>query len=348
MNPSFLPGQRDAVASTERSIHVIIPFFQRESGLLGRAVDSVLAQDVDLGVHIIVVDDQSPVPARDEIASQLETHGDRITLIEQRNGGPGRARNAALDTLPRTAGYVAFLDSDDIWCPGHLGLAVRALEQGFDLYFCDVFHPGSSLSAFAHEEQLKFPNRLIPSEHRPVAGVEGCFAFQGNIVDRMLFVQQDLMPSCVVYKFSRWPDVRFPENYYHSGEDELFFAELGAAGARFVFSDKPMVRRGFGVNVFDSSGWGTVHFLARLSDEIRHRREAFRRFGTSEFHSRKYREQVQAIRTNFTMGVLSRIRRHPKHLVRDMKRYVRSDRAILWSWPYYLLSGVLSRKKSGT
>ena len=50
-------------------ITVVIPYFQREPGILARALASIAAQQAcPLSVHVIVVDDASPVPADAEIA----------------------------------------------------------------------------------------------------------------------------------------------------------------------------------------------------------------------------------------------------------------------------------------
>ena len=45
-------------------ICVVIPYYQREPGILRRALASIAAQrDCPLPIHVIVVDDASPAPA---------------------------------------------------------------------------------------------------------------------------------------------------------------------------------------------------------------------------------------------------------------------------------------------
>ena len=51
----------------EMKTGIVIPFFQRKSGLLARAVASVIAQEKAEAAAIIVVDDGSPRPARVEL-----------------------------------------------------------------------------------------------------------------------------------------------------------------------------------------------------------------------------------------------------------------------------------------
>ena len=69
----------------------MIPFYQREPGILRKAVESVLLQaDVD-NVQIIIVDDGSPVSPREELRDLIEKDDGRIRLLVQENAGPGAA-----------------------------------------------------------------------------------------------------------------------------------------------------------------------------------------------------------------------------------------------------------------
>ena len=80
---------------------------------VGRAVDSVLAQDFR-GRELIVVNDGST----DGTRALLEGYGAAITVIDQDNRGMSAARNAGIRRARGT--YVAFLDADDWWLPGKL------------------------------------------------------------------------------------------------------------------------------------------------------------------------------------------------------------------------------------
>src|SRR5262249_52448826 len=116
------------------NVAVIIPFFQRAQGLLRRAVGSAFAQQ-GARPTVMVVDDGSPIPARDELVG-LTSRGS-LQVIEQANAGPAAARNRALDSLRDDIEFVAFLDSDDTWDSRHLENASAAVSQGADLYFSD-------------------------------------------------------------------------------------------------------------------------------------------------------------------------------------------------------------------
>ena len=128
---------------------IVIPFFQRETGILLRSVSSCLRQERIDPASIVIVDDGSPVSAMSELASLDEVSRKRIRVIEQKNSGPGAARNTALASLNDKVRYVAFLDSDDEWSNDHLANALHALQAGYDAYFADHTQLGQTIGAFS-------------------------------------------------------------------------------------------------------------------------------------------------------------------------------------------------------
>ncbi len=92
-------------------VTVVIPAYQR-ADLVGRAVLSALAQRPRPAADVVVVDDGS-TDGTGEVAGALGA-----TVLRQPNAGEGAARNAGLRAA-RTR-WVALLDSDDEWLPGHL------------------------------------------------------------------------------------------------------------------------------------------------------------------------------------------------------------------------------------
>ena len=70
---------------------VIIPYYQRQVGILQKALRSVFAQRVEFA-RIIVVDDRSPVPASSDLSAVGTDPRFPVTLLEQVNAGQiGRA-----------------------------------------------------------------------------------------------------------------------------------------------------------------------------------------------------------------------------------------------------------------
>ena len=92
---------------------VIIPVYMTEQ-TLERCVESVLGQQVQGGMEVILVDDGSPdnCPA---LCDTWAERDNRVRVIHQQNRGLGAARNAGLDVA--TGEYVTFVDSDDYLAP---------------------------------------------------------------------------------------------------------------------------------------------------------------------------------------------------------------------------------------
>ncbi|GHG67546.1 glycosyltransferase family A protein [Comamonas sp. JC664] len=100
---------------------VIIPTYNR-ARLLEAALDSVFAQE-EQDFEVLVVDDGST----DDTLETLARYGERVRVLQQRNAGPGAARNLGIQAA--RGEYVAFLDSDDLWFPWTLATYRRVLEE---------------------------------------------------------------------------------------------------------------------------------------------------------------------------------------------------------------------------
>src|SRR3954452_2359070 len=99
---------------------VIVPAFNRSSSL-SRALVSVGVQTLT-PAEVIVVDDASS----DDTAGVARDLGARV-IVHEVNRGEGAARNTALAATEQP--WVALLDSDDEWLPGHLA-ALWAARDG--------------------------------------------------------------------------------------------------------------------------------------------------------------------------------------------------------------------------
>lgn len=112
---------------------VVIPVHNR-CGTIGAALTSVAAQDYS-NLRLIVVDDGST----DGTADAVRCLAPDAQVIRQSNQGASVARNVGVEAA--TARWVAFLDSDDVWCPGHLrrmAAAIRATDGAAHFYFADT------------------------------------------------------------------------------------------------------------------------------------------------------------------------------------------------------------------
>jgi glycosyltransferase involved in cell wall biosynthesis len=102
------------------TVTVVIPLYNNEA-YITRAIDSVLAQSFQ-DFELVVVDDGSTDSGPDLVMGYQDK---RLSLIRQRNMGPGCARNRGLKES--TAPYLSFLDSDDEWLPNFLSEYLLAL-----------------------------------------------------------------------------------------------------------------------------------------------------------------------------------------------------------------------------
>jgi glycosyltransferase involved in cell wall biosynthesis len=91
---------------------VVVPLYEK-AAYVERAVASVLAQRRP-ATEVIVVDDGSTDGGGALVARSFP----EVVVIRQENQGEGAARNTG--AAAATSTWVAFLDADDVWLPGHL------------------------------------------------------------------------------------------------------------------------------------------------------------------------------------------------------------------------------------
>ncbi len=116
---------------TDPAISVVIPSYNRAT-VIGRAIQSVLMQDVDR-FELLVVDDGS---SDDTLAVVQAIDDPRLGIYQlARNAGAPAARNAGVG-LARSP-LIAFQDSDDEWRPGLLAAHVAMLATR-DVSFCQL------------------------------------------------------------------------------------------------------------------------------------------------------------------------------------------------------------------
>jgi glycosyltransferase involved in cell wall biosynthesis len=104
-------------------ISVILPTYDREV-YLERSIASVLGQRHPCD-ELIVVDDGSTDATVSVIERLAADSPVPIRLIRQENRGAAAARNTGIRAA--RGQWLAFLDSDDWWLPGKLGLQVTAM-----------------------------------------------------------------------------------------------------------------------------------------------------------------------------------------------------------------------------
>ena len=136
---------------------------------LGAAIESALGQSHPR-VRVTVVDDGSS----DDSLVVAGRFGDRIRLIAKPNGGQASALNAG--AAATDGELVAFLDADDVLCPGFAAAAVAALDA----------HPAAVKVVFrAHviDAAGAATGRVEPSPHLPLSAGDLRAATLANAFD---------------------------------------------------------------------------------------------------------------------------------------------------------------------
>jgi succinoglycan biosynthesis protein ExoW len=239
-------------------IGVVIPFFQRTPGLLARTLQSIVTQRTDSELMVVLVDDASPFPPDQALAGLPPFHGE-VVLRRQPNAGPAAARNTGLETLHGQVDHVAFLDSDDVWAPGHLERAERALAAGADFYFADFQRPGRTQTEFQR-------HGLTGRFTQTVAGCPDILEHTGDLIDTLL--RFHIGTGTVVYNHAKFADLRFPTDYRNAHEDTLLWLAIARRAQRVMLSEACIMRCDVGVNVYAGAGWGKPQELCRLRDEV--------------------------------------------------------------------------------
>ncbi|WP_210394982.1 glycosyltransferase family 2 protein [Motiliproteus sediminis] len=199
-------------------ITVVIPYYQKEGGVLKRALLSVYNQNrFDLVKEIIVVDDGSPAPAANELATLPVELERKIRLIEQTNGGVSAARNSALDNVDESCEYVAFLDSDDEWNQYHLESFYIAYKNGSDFYLSNHTQLGVSIGAFERASAIKYDDHIEIDNN--------VYIYQGNMMEQVVAANV-VGTSTAIYSFRKYSSLRFREKYKRAGEDYLFWLDI--------------------------------------------------------------------------------------------------------------------------
>lgn len=275
---------------------VVIPYFQRQPGVLRRTLQSVASQDIDEGVNVYIVDDGSPCDGEVEINSVAWPSNIRPRLIRQANKGVAAARNKGLDCLGDEQ-FVAFLDSDDQWMPHHLSSAREFLGKGFDFYTADWY--------LIDEKRLSlqgFYGRLLNLE--PLA--HSSYVYELNCGLMELAVDGPIGSTCsMVITRDLLGETRFDERLRSSGEDGLFATALGAKNPRVAVSTRPDVSLGRGVNIFSTGGWRSLQALIRSENYLLSRHLMFSYVGGDLKARLRLKQALRKGRIHYFSTVLS-------------------------------------------
>lgn len=116
-------------------VSVIVPVYNSEKNV-ARTIDSLLAQTLD-DIEIILVNDGSSDNSLNIIKKYEQKYPKKIKVINQKNSGPGGARNSGIKAA--TGEYIGFLDSDDTQDKNmYYEMYEKAIYGNFDMVVCDA------------------------------------------------------------------------------------------------------------------------------------------------------------------------------------------------------------------
>jgi succinoglycan biosynthesis protein ExoW len=329
-------------------IAVVIPFFQRRIGILARALESVRQQDAaDMHIHVVVVDDESPVTADADIAAVIMPSNISLTHWRQPNRGPGGARNGALDSLAtESPEFVAFLDSDDVWEASHLRRAITILGDKADFYGADHTRLGAAEgTTYLAKNSLSINTLDQLASKKAVAGhfvywlkqAAACEAFILNYL---------VQTSTVVYRWSSLKTIRFDPVLRMAGEDNMFWIE-SASRSRSVAIDTALGARCLdGVNIYESAtSWDDSANVRRIAYLLILWTKAKQRFYDEERLTKVLKARVANFERAFSFmwlrSVLRRqgLHRDTLHLLRQVDRRLpvrlaRASASTLWHYAF--------------
>ncbi len=233
---------------------VIIPYYQKEPGILRRALTSVFAQSY-VDFDVIIIDDQSPYSAAKELELLPKAQSERITVIRQPNGGPGGARNTGLDNVKPETEFVAFLDSDDLWTTDHLMNAYTSMTRfNADCYWASI--TGSE------EFDYHFGIGALEKTERVTRLQDAPLILELPEMSRVMLKDWGFLHlSCMVIGRPLFQSVRFEAALRLAAEDVLFFCDCVLAAGRVILCDAPGAVRGEGVNIFHGIDSDSQEFL---------------------------------------------------------------------------------------
>ena len=253
-------------------VSIIVPYYQRTSGLLRRSLEAVFVQDVgpEVVVDVIVVDDQSPSPPEPEV-DHLERANFAIRIVKRPNGGPGEARNTGLEAV-EDADYVAFLDSDDWWDTRHLATALAALGDGAQFYFSDNIQDAGT---------TWFKELHCGSDMIAAGAPTGDHVYKISREALMPFLRTECVAhtSSVVIDARAIEGMRFDVEQARAGEDYLFWIGAASRAPYSAFCTAPFVTRGRGLDLYRSAyDWNNPECIRRLYNNLTVRKKIRARY----------------------------------------------------------------------
>jgi succinoglycan biosynthesis protein ExoO len=199
---------------TSPSISVILPTHNSVL-FVTRAIDSVLNQEGDRALELIIVDDCSSDQTVPLIRERYGSDPRIVLLLAERNGGPGAARNQAL--AHARGEWIGLIDADDAWTTHRLSALLPLCTAEVDVLFDNIIGYDQAAGVQTGPLFPALPEAMTvrAMAANPAPGSKFNFGYLKPLV-RTEFVHRTEV---------RYPEVRI-------SEDLLFYLEVLVNGAR--------------------------------------------------------------------------------------------------------------------
>ncbi|MGL4237184.1 MAG: glycosyltransferase family A protein [Tabrizicola sp.] len=328
-------------------VAIVIPYFQREPGILRRAVESILAQQVppSATLRVLVIDDASPLPAETELAGLKTTPGITLEIVRQTNAGPGGARNRGLEMAEGNVDFIAFLDSDDIWLPTHLADALEALDKGYDFYCCDNSRDGSFARFSEDVALLNDQGRALAGRATTLDPEGPVLGFPPHALDDEFVTDYLSHTSTVVLRASRIKGLRFDTDLRNASEDRMFWLTVALSGAPVAISWRCNVSCGKGVNVFFSAyDWNEPATLERIGCQLLFAKKLMRMPVMTPRRAAFARDRARTTRRAYSFIFLRTLMRGRKPPLASFWRLLRQDPSLPVRMPFLFIAVLADRR----
>lgn len=282
------------------SVSVVIATRDRPE-LVREAISSVLAQEYDGPVHVIVVADQSEP---DLALAQTGDERSVRVITNARSVGLAGARNSGIDEADGE--FVAFCDDDDYWLPQKLAQQVAAIQAvpaaGLSTCGIRVEYDGDAFERVLDQPQVSFDD-LLRNRHTELH--PSTFLMRRSVLLRQIGHVDELVPggfgedyefllrSAKVHPIV---NVQRPLTVVRWGKQSFFFRrwETMAAGLTWLLERYPE---------FETSGPGS----ARVRGQIAFAHAAMGHRGTAlKWAGQALRRNPREPRTFLAVAVASR------------------------------------------
>ena len=220
---------------------VVIPAYQR-ARVIATALRSVYRQTL-MPIEVIVVDDGST----DDIAAAVRDASDETSiptrlLTHASNRGANAARNTGIEAA--RGSWIAFLDSDDVWCRNRLARNAEAIEAS-DSTVGVVYSAYKIVRTDGSVDTTSPYQRCCPEPiataigHRNVVGTCSAASVRRDILEQVNGLDEDL-PSC--QDWDLW--IRCAQRTSFQCVDESLLIYTGGYGGRRITAQPSAVRVG--------------------------------------------------------------------------------------------------------